>query len=55
MNYLLCPDDGEHLKAAMGRPPDERPLVVGCPSCGKRFTFGPDGLRELPTEPMRDG
>jgi hypothetical protein len=51
VDFLVCPDDGERLKAAPDREPGELPLRVGCPKCGKQFTFGPGGLQELPAEP----
>jgi hypothetical protein len=51
MKFLECPDDGEQLKVV---PVPERaagePHLVVCPSCGKRFTFGPGELTELPPE-----
>jgi len=48
VDFLVCPDDGENLKTAPGRQPGDLPLVVGCPCCGKQFTFGAGELNEIP-------
>jgi hypothetical protein len=48
VNYLVCPDDGERLKATPSMREGKRPLIVGCPICNKRFVFGQTGLVELP-------
>ncbi len=50
VDFLVCPDDGEKLKTVPDRQPGELPLRVSCPVCGRRFTFGPGGLQELPPE-----
>src|SRR4051812_14337916 len=50
MDYLACPDDGEHLEVAQGTREPGRPLQVMCPSCGRRFTFDSTGLVELAAE-----
>ncbi|HEV7192273.1 MAG TPA: hypothetical protein VGN35_03630 [Jatrophihabitantaceae bacterium] len=50
MDYLVCPDDGERLKATPGKPESGQPLLVACPGCGRRFTFGPTGLVRLPPD-----
>jgi hypothetical protein len=54
MDALVCPDDGETLKVDPDRVPGEMPVPVGCPTCGKRFTYGSGGLRKLPAQPEAD-
>jgi hypothetical protein len=43
MNYALCPHDGAHLKAVQ-----QRPLLLSCPSCAKRFELTGAGVIEVP-------
>jgi uncharacterized protein YbaR (Trm112 family) len=50
MDYLVCPDDGERLKATPAKQERGHPLLVTCPSCGRRFAFGPEGLLQLPPD-----
>jgi hypothetical protein len=54
VNYLVCPDDGERLKVIPETREAKRPLIVSCPTCNKRFQFGPGGLAELPPSPDAD-
>jgi len=54
VNFLVCPDDGENLKATPDRRLAATPLPVSCPACGKRFTFGEEGLRKVPVDPKSD-
>jgi hypothetical protein len=51
MNYVVCPDDGTHLKA-VDRPREGEPLMLSCSTCAKRFTLIVGrGLVEVPTRP----
>lgn len=50
MNYLVCPDDGERLKAVPSTRDVSSAQLVACPLCGRRFTFGAKGLVGLPPD-----
>jgi hypothetical protein len=39
MDYVVCPDDGEHLRADLPRPDSSARLIVRCPQCGRVFAF----------------
>jgi hypothetical protein len=50
MNFAVCPDDGNRLRAD----PDWRhgygPLLMRCPACGKRYTLTDNGVVEAGPE-----
>lgn len=51
MNYVVCPDDGERLKAATPDRVAGQALVLRCPGCGQDFTLTAGCLARLPDEP----
>jgi hypothetical protein len=47
VNFVVCPDDGERVKADPGHRGAARPPIVVCPACGKRYTFSGENLTEI--------
>jgi hypothetical protein len=50
MDYVECPEDGSHLKAAPNTRPVRQPLLLVCPTCGKRFALDRQGLHDAPPD-----
>jgi hypothetical protein len=51
VDYLVCPKDGDRVKALSQQRPVGEPLIVSCPTCGERFVLKRDGLAALPPTP----
>jgi hypothetical protein len=47
VNFVVCPDDGERVKADPGPRTGARPPILVCPACGKRYTFSGGDLTEV--------
>jgi hypothetical protein len=50
VNFAVCPNDGNHLKADLSWRVGVGPLIMGCPACGKRYTLSDAGVVEVEPE-----